>query len=132
MYLSQLTNKEKFEFLKLAHYVARIDGDVRIDEARVIQEYCDEMGVSDMPFDESLFELDASLGAFESDKSRKIFMLEIMVLVHSDDRFDIYQHKLVDKIALKFKMSEKEVKIFSQWGKAVMALKEQGREFINS
>ncbi len=132
MYLSQLTNKEKFEFLKLAHYVARIDGDVRIDEARVIQEYCDEMGVSDMPFDESSFELEASLEAFESNMSKKIFMLEIMVLVHSDDRFDIYQHKLVDKIALKFKMSEKEVKIFSQWGKAVMALKEQGREFINS
>ena len=130
MYLNQLTNKEKFEFLRLAHYIARIDGDVRIDEARVIQEYCTEMGVDDIHFEETCFDLEGSLSVLESDKSRKIFMLEIMVLVHSDDRFDIYQHKLIDKIASKFNMNEKEVRIYSQWGKAVIALQEQGRELI--
>lgn len=130
MFLMQLENQEKFEFLRLAHYIAHIDGDFRIDEAEMIRDYCCEMGVSDVAFDAVGFDLEQTLEKFSSQKSQKILLLELLTLVHADDRFDLYEHKLIDKITCYFKIDANLVNLYSQWGKALSALKTQGQGFI--
>ncbi len=131
MLLMKLQTKEKFAFLQLAQHLARVDGEYGNKEQDVIDEYCVEMGI-DKPtiFNEEDFDLDEVLSAFKSTKSRKIVILELMILVHIDDKYDNKEHELTDKIVNYFNINEKDLKYFSYWGKAVSSLYEQGKLFI--
>lgn len=132
MLLMQLESKEKFAFLQLSHYLARIDGEYGQREQDVIEEYCVEMGIENsLMFDLEDFDLKSTLSAFKSLKSKKIVVLELMILVHIDDKFDLKEHELTDEIINYFKLDNKELKHFSAWGKAVSALYEQGKNFIS-
>jgi len=131
MLLMKLQTKEKFAFLQLAQYLARVDGEYGNKEQDVIDEYCVEMGI-DKPtiFNEEDFNLDDILSAFKTTKSKKIVILELMILVHIDDKYDNKEHELTKKIVDFFKIKEKDLKYFSYWGKAVSSLYEQGKLFI--
>ncbi len=131
MLLMKLQAKEKFAFLQLSHYLARIDGEYGQREQDVIEEYCVEMGIENsVMFDSSEFNLKETLNAFKSQKSKKIVVLELMILVHIDDKFDLKEAELTTEIINHFKLEDKELKNFSAWGKAVSALYEQGKNFI--
>ncbi|WP_419764579.1 MAG: TerB family tellurite resistance protein [Arcobacter sp.] len=127
----KLQTKEKFAFLQLAQHLARVDGEYGNKEQDVIDEYCVEMGI-DKPrvFNEEDFNLDDILSAFKTTKSKKIVILELMILVHIDDKYDNKEHELTQKIVDYFKINEKDLKYFSYWGKAVSSLYEQGKLFI--
>lgn len=131
MLLMKLQTKEKFAFLQLAQHLARVDGEYGNKEQDVIDEYCVEMGI-DKPrvFNEEDFNLDDILSAFKTTKSKKIVILELMILVHIDDKYDNKEHELTQKIVDYFKINEKDLKYFSYWGKAVSSLYEQGKLFI--
>lgn len=131
MLLMKLQTKEKFAFLQLAQHLARVDGEYGNKEQDVIDEYCVEMGI-DKPtiFNEDDFNLDEILSSFKSTKSRKIVILELMILVHIDDKYDTKEHELTKKIVDNFKINDKDLKYFSYWGKAVSSLYEQGKLFI--
>ncbi|MGB5920067.1 TerB family tellurite resistance protein [Arcobacter sp.] len=131
MLLMKLETKEKFAFLQLAQHLARVDGEYGNREQDVIDEYCVEMGI-DKPrfFNEADFNLDEILCSFKSKKSKKIVILELMILVHIDDKFDKKEHELTKKIVDSFKINDKDLKYFSFWGKAVSSLYEQGKLFI--
>jgi len=130
MFLMQLKNQEKFEFLRLARYLAYIDGEFKVDEAKMIKDYCDEMGINDIQFDCSNYNLDEALKSFQSKKSQKIILLELLTLVHADDCFDISEHEIIHKIATTFDLDTNSITFYSQWGKALSALKTQGEIFI--
>jgi len=128
----KLEAKEKFAFLQLAHYLARIDGEYGQREQDVIEEYCVEMGIENsVMFDKEEFKLKETLNAFKSLKSKKIVVLELMILVHIDDKFDLKEVELTTEIINHFKLEDRELKNFSAWGKAVSALYEQGKNFIS-
>lgn len=131
MLLMKLQAKEKFAFLQLAQYLARVDGEYGNREQDVIDEYCVEMGI-DKPtvFIVEDFELEKILATFKSKRSKKIVILELMILVHIDDKFDHKEHELTKKIMNSFGISDKDLKYYSYWGKAVSSLYEQGKLFI--
>ncbi|WP_419770021.1 MAG: TerB family tellurite resistance protein [Candidatus Marinarcus sp.] len=131
MLLMQLQTKEKFAFLELAHHLARIDDDFGENEKEVILEYCAEMGIEDMlEYDSKTFILEEVLKDFKSKKSQKILLLELMILVHADDRFDFKEHILIDTIAEFFVIDKQTLSHYSSWGKAVTALYMQGKLFL--
>lgn len=125
MLLIQLETQEKFAFLRLAHYIAKADGIYIEEEKEIIEEYCFEMGIDDFGGFDDAFELERVLEYFKSKKSRKIVLLELMILAHSDDLYDKSENNLLNKIAEKFEISKKEMAYFSNWGKAVSALRSQ-------
>lgn len=131
MLLMKLQTREKFAFLQLAQHLARVDGEYGNREQDVIDEYCVEMGI-DKPkvFNEDDFDLDSILKQFKSTKSKKIVILELMILIHIDDKFDRKEHELIDKIVEYFNINEKDLKYYSYWGKAVSSFYEQGKLFI--
>ena len=89
------------------------------------------MGIdNDDAFDINDFSLEDILKDFRSKKSRKIVVLELMVLIHADDKFDLKERTLITKINSSFDFSSKDIEFYSQWGKAVAALYSQGRLFI--
>lgn len=131
MLLMKLEPKEKFSFLQLAHYLARIDNEYGVKEEEVILEYCAEMGIdNDDMFDIDEFSLEQTLKDFKSKRSKKIVILELTILIHADDKFDLKERTLIAKISEAFNFSDDDVELYSQWGKAVAALYQQGKIFI--
>ena len=125
----KLKAEEKFAFLQLAQYVAKLDGEYGLKERELVDEYCTEMGIENMEINLESFNLEETLETFRSMQSRKITILALMVLVHVDDKFGIYEHKTMDKIAHIFNILEREMHLFSMWGKMGSALYEQAMVF---
>lgn len=123
--LMKLSTEEKFAFLQLAQYVAKLDGEYGPKEREVIEEYCTEMGIENVEITIELFHLEGILSVFKTAKSQKIAVLALMVLVHIDDKYGIYEHKVMYKIAQIFNLNEQQIHLFSMWGKAGSALYEQ-------
>ncbi|MDD4505117.1 MAG: TerB family tellurite resistance protein [Sulfurospirillaceae bacterium] len=121
----KLRTEEKFAFLQLCQYVAKADGEYSPKERLVIAEYCSEMGIDNIEIDQSQFMFDENLAVYTNNKSQKIVMLSLMVLVHIDHKFGIYEHKSIAQIAAKFDIQEKELQYLSMWGKAASAMFEQ-------
>jgi len=132
MLLIKLQSREKFAFLQLAHYLARIDNDFGEDEKCIIAEYCNEMGIENIDFDINSFSLEDTLKQFKSKESKKIVVLELMILIHIDKNFNISEQVLIEKIAKYFDISTLEVNNYSAWGKSVAALYEIARIYIKS
>ena len=132
MLLMQLETKEKFSFLQLAHYLARIDKSFGEKEEEIILEYCSEMGIDNIDiFDEDNFCLESVLNDFKSKKSQKIVLLELMILIHIDNNFDINEKEFIKNICDKFDISLEDADDFSQWGKSVAMLYQVAKIFIN-
>lgn len=132
MLLMKLQSKEKFSFLQLAHYLARIDNKFGEREEEIISEYCTEMGIENLDtFDMENFSLDNILKDFKSESSKRIVILELMILIHIDHSFNINEQKLMEKISKSFGIDLDDVNDYSQWGKSVAMLYEVAKIFIN-
>ena len=132
MLLMKLEAREKFAFLQLAHYLARVDNNFGKEEEEVILEYCDEMGIENIDsFDMDSFNLEATLNNFKSQRSRKIVVLELMILVHIDSVFNINEQILIEKISQNFGISTKDLNDFSSWGRSVAKLYEVAKVYMS-
>jgi len=131
MLLMKLNNIEKFAFLQLAYYIAHIDGEFEIKEENTIEEYCAEMGIEAIHFNLEVFNLEETLEDFQTAFSKKIVVLELMILIHSDDRFHELEEQVLDNIITTFNISKAQLALYSQWGKMVSALYVQGKLFID-
>lgn len=128
----KLESKEKFSFLQLAHYLARIDNKFGEREEEIISEYCTEMGIENLDsFDMQTFSLDKILNDFKSERSKRIVILELMILIHIDHSFNINEQILMEKISQSFGIDLDDVNDYSQWGKSVAMLYEVAKIFIN-
>ena len=128
----KLQSKEKFSFLQLAHYLARIDNDFGAREEEIILEYCTEMGIENLDsFDMQNFSLETILRDFKSEASKEIVVLELMILIHIDHNFNINEQILIEKISETFGIKIDDVNDYSQWGKSVAMLYEVAKIFIN-
>ena len=132
MLLMKLQSKEKFSFLQLAHYLARIDNKYGQKEEEIILEYCTEMGIENLDnFDFDNFSLEKILNDFKSEASKKIVILELMILIHIDHSFNLNEKILIQKISDSFGIDISDVNDYSQWGKSVAMLYEVAKIFIN-
>ena len=132
MLLMKLESREKFAFLQLAHYLARVDNSFGKEEEEVILEYCDEMGIENIDsFDMDSFNLEATLNNFKSKRSKKIVVLELMILVHIDSVFNINEQILIEKISQNFGIRTKDLNDFSSWGKSVAKLYEVAKVYMS-
>ena len=128
----KLPSKEKFSFLQLAHYLARVDNKYGKREEEIILEYCVEMGIENLDsFDFENFSLEKILKDFKSESSKKIVILELMILIHIDHSFNLNEKKLIQRISENFGIDVDDVNDYSQWGKSVAMLYEVAKIFVN-
>ncbi|WP_019895935.1 tellurite resistance TerB family protein [Hydrogenovibrio halophilus] len=130
MFLQNLSLIEKKSFLAIAHHIARSDGDFSEKQKMIISQYCDEMLVSNVDFDESTFNLDSELSKVKSPESQKIMLLELMALVYSDDQLHESEKEVIDAMVKDFNLSEEVINIYAQWGKSMIALMSQANSLI--
>ena len=132
MLLMKLQAKEKFSFLQLAHYLARVDNKYGPREEEILLEYWTEMGIENLDsFDRENFSLDGILKDFKSEQSKRIVILELMILIHIDHTFHLNEQKLMQQISQNFGINLEDVNDYSQWGKSVAMLYEVAKIFIN-
>ncbi len=132
MLLMKLQAKEKFSFLQLAHYLARVDNKYGQKEEKIILEYCSEMGIENVDsFDFENFSLENILKDFKSESSKRIVILELMILIHIDHSFNLNEKKLIQRISESFGIDIDDVNDYSQWGKSVAMLYEVAKIFVN-
>ena len=132
MLLMQLESREKFSFLQLAHYLARIDKSCGHREEEIILAYCIEMGIENLDsFDLDSFCLEENLSNYKSTRSQRIILLELMILIHIDNNFHVNEKVLVKKMTEKFGFDLKDIDDYSQWGKSVAMLYQVANIFIN-
>lgn len=125
MLLIQLEAKEKFAFLKLAHYIAKSDGDYSTQEKEIIEEYCFEMGIDNFELPFESIDIDEVINTFRCKKSKCIILMELMILAHCDDTYNEAENAILSNLAKKLDITQKELKMFSNWGKAVSSLRNQ-------
>jgi hypothetical protein len=95
-------------------------------------EYCTEMGIENLDsFDRENFSLDGILKDFKSEQSKRIVILELMILIHIDHTFHLNEQKLMQQISQNFGIDIEDVNDYSQWGKSVAMLYEVAKIFIN-
>ncbi len=131
MLLMKLKNGEKFAFLDIAYYVAYIDGEFEKEEKDIIKEYCAEMGIENVEYGISEFDFEKTLKKIKSKESQRIVLLELMILIHSDNNVHRFEEKIIHEIANYYQISQQQLDIYSQWGKMVSALYSQGKLFLN-
>lgn len=131
MFLNQLEKEEKVKFLELAHYVANADKTVTEQESLIIFRYCSEMKIADIDFDEKKYNLKNSLKDIQDPCIQKIFLLEILALVYSDEQFQDEEKDVIGMLVNCFRLNPNLVIVYSQWAKSILALQIQGEALIN-
>jgi len=132
MFLNKLTNEEKISFLKLAHHIARIDGDFSENEQKIISAYCTEMQIQDIIYDKNDFNLDTILTNVTNKESQKIFLLEIMALIYADGlHIDKEEQKILDIIIDKYHISDTLYSVYLEWSKTILSIINQGYALIS-
>ena len=101
-------------------------------EKEMINDYCIEMGIDNFIDDDANYSIEESLDKFKTIKGQRILLLELMILIHVDDKFNHFEEDLINLISRKFDITESGVKYASSWGKAASALREQALLMIDT
>ena len=88
------------------------------------------MGIDNIACNLEKFNLIDTLNKIVSSKSRKVVLLELMILIHSDNKFHRFEQSVIDTIANHYNISQNQLQIYSQWGKMASSLYQQGSLFI--
>ncbi len=130
MFLNRLKKKEKVAFLELAHHVAQSDNDFSESQQNIINKYCMEMQISDVKYNKKKFKINKTLSKIKNSKSQKIILLEMMILVYSDNILHLEEKKVIDSMVKKFKFSPSLSIVYGEWAKSILALYIQGTALI--
>lgn len=101
MYLSLLKENNKQLFLKLAYNVSLIDGNIGIEEQQMIDNYCQEMNISNINYTDNISLEDISSIAIKECNTleRKIIIFELIGLSMSDEHYDEKEKDYVFKLS---------------------------------
>lgn len=130
MFLNRLDKEEKTGFLELAHHVARSDNDFSEDQKAIIRNYCMEMQIEDIVYNEDKFDIYTTLDKIQNHRSRKIVLLEIMALIYSDDFLHEGERKVLEKVLEEFDLNYNLSVVYTQWAKTMLSLYTQGNALI--
>jgi transcriptional regulator CtsR len=110
--------------------MARVDDNFMEEQKILIEQYCLEMNIDDVEFDEKTFVLEEILNMIDNDYSKKIILLEIMAVVYADDILHEKEQEVIDKICKIFKIDSTIATLYAFWTKSIMNLYKQGEELL--
>ncbi|WP_462413134.1 hypothetical protein [Neobacillus sp. Marseille-QA0830] len=113
MFLAELQLEEKKAFLELASRIAKIDGNLSIFEASILDKYRKEMDLTD--YQTKGLALEEILPHFNSERSKKIVLAELFQLIFADGVFHDLERDSVRMIKTHFGFDEKEYNSFKDW-----------------
>lgn len=97
MFLQVMNKEEKEKFLELVYKVANIDGEFAEEEQEIIDSYKAELGIPVIPESSDI----EGLLKYFSDKAseiKKIVLFEIIGLINADDKIDVNEKMVLEKM----------------------------------
>lgn len=100
MYLNQLEEANKEDFLKVCVHASLSNGVFATEEKRTLFAYCREMNVKEYVPEtpETFEELIGKICKETSKKEKNIYVLEILALIKSDGIYDNKEHVFMEKL----------------------------------
>ena len=127
MFLSQLTEPEKAAFLALAREMVVLNG-VLVTETEMLAAACREMGLT---VDQPVFlSFEAACASFKSDRSRKIALMELMLLAKADGLVQAEESELAKRIQAAFGASDDVLAWARRWAELSLEPFRQGVRYL--
>lgn len=127
MFLTQLTEPEKRAFMKLARDLVALNG-VVAEETEMLEAACREMHVE--PVAGLALTFDEACRAFQSLRSRKVALMELMLLAKADGHVQHEESALVLEVARCFELPDEAVTWSRRWAELVSELWRSGVRYI--
>ena len=129
MWLSSLSESQRYAALRLAHNVVVSDGILDPNEEDMLNEFRREMALKDVAELEYL-DLDGIEEVFADRRSRMILLLNLCKLSYADGAFEIEEECLLREISKAFDFSVDDFSLVDNWVKRVCALEQEGIEMM--
>jgi hypothetical protein len=129
VFLAQLTDPEKRAFLKLARDLVALNG-VVAEETEMLASACREMGVP--PEAGLALSFDEACRAFGSERSRKIAVLELMMLAKADGLVQREENALIVEVSRVFDLPDESAAWSRRWAELVLELYRSGVRYLDA
>lgn len=123
MFLNELSNEEKENFIFLAVEAANANGELADEEYLMLQEYCREMGIVYLNVDET-HKLDNIISVFSisSKRIKKIVVFELLGLLAADGAFDEKERTFLTKFSNGIGITSNEVNVLQKLLKEYLSM----------
>ena len=131
MWLASLTGEQREALLGLAHNVVVSDGVLDPNEESMLDEFRREMSL--WPGKETEYlELAGIEKIFDSQRSRRVALLNLLRLSYSDGAFEIEEECLLKEISRAFGVTDADFMLLDNWVRRLIALEEEARGFMSA
>lgn len=127
MYLNKLSDIEKNAFFSVAQAMAAAHEGVSVLEEAILNAALGEMQIQ-RP--EKIQPLSDALNQFQSEDSKRLVLLELMLIAMVDDDFAEAEQSVIEEVIETFKLTESHVERAATWAEGMLALFRSGQRFI--
>ena len=130
MYLSQLNQEEKQAFFNLAYKMVAYNG-IEPEEHALLMGAVAEMGLKRVERPAAV-DIPTECSRFGSVASKRLAVLELLVLSLADGNFQLEEQRLTQQILNAFGLGERELGEMLAWADRWFAVYNDGRTFVRS
>lgn len=129
MFLHELMAEEQAAFCLLARRLMQADGVESAVEDGMMQGMLRELGMSEAPVDANE-PLDALASVFVSPRSRRIAMLELLLIACCDEEFHVKERELLQTLAEHMDFVPIAMIVMENWATRQLALANEAMEML--
>jgi hypothetical protein len=130
MFLNQLNEEQKENFLELAYYAANINNDFAEEQKQMLDSYKLETSMTSYVIQEK--KIDEIVAPFTDTKSKKIALLEAIAILYSDKKITPEESDLMDQFTTLFSSSQEDIDFIKKWVELYFEAVEGIASFINN
>lgn len=132
MYLSELNIGEKKNFLELARYSMRLNGQLKSEEREIYQSFVQECGLLEYQLEkQDNISSVVKVLSKSSEKHKRIILVELFGILLADGEVCANEQGFMDKLAKYFVIESYEMKKIQRWVEAMNDLVTEGYALID-
>lgn len=129
MWLHSLTTEQREALMGLAHNVVVSDGLLDPNEELMMDQFRREMELSP-EIGADYLELDGIERIFDSSRSRRIALLNLIHLSYADGALEIEEECVLKELARAFEVDDGEFQLLENWVKRLLTLEQEGQGLL--
>lgn len=131
MFLNRFAGPERKGFLELALLAVRADDCITTEEVQFVEELRLGLGITEEAFVEHILadpSLEAAVGCFQNNNSRRLAYLELVALTFVDGQYDPAESHFLRQVQLAFGLDEAFAAQSHAWAKKLMVLRTEAQD----